>query len=69
MLTSKNFKIDGEKIYNEQNTAIWWKNTENSLPTDVKLLFLILYSDVTNIDTLGKSQLYLIYMTIRNIKN
>ena len=55
-LTFKNLKVDGKKIYNEQNTAMWWKNTENSLPTGAKLLSLILYFDATNVDTLGKSQ-------------
>ena len=69
VLTFENLKIDGEKIYNEQNTGMWWKNTEGSLPTGAKLLFLILYSDATNIDTLRKSQLHPIYMTIENIKN
>jgi hypothetical protein len=68
-LTFENLEVDGEKIYNEQNTAMWWKNTENSLPTGAKLLSLILYSDATNVDTLGKSQLHPIYMTIGNIKN
>ena len=68
-LTFENLKVNGKKIYNEQNTAIWWKNTKNSLPTGVKLLSLILYSDATNVDTLGKSQLHPIYMTIGNIKN
>ena len=48
---------------------MWWKNTENSLLTDAKLLSLILYSDAINVDTLGKSQLHPIYMTIGNIKN
>ena len=48
---------------------MWQKNTENSLPTDAKLLSLILYSDATNVDILGKSQLHPIYMTIGNIKN
>ena len=32
-------------------------------------LSLILYSDATNVDTLEKSQLHPIYMTIGNIKN
>ena len=69
VLTFENLEVDGEKIYNEQNTSMWWKNTEGSLPTGAKLLSLILYSDATNVDTLGKSQLHPIYMTIENIKN
>jgi len=48
---------------------MWWKNTEECLPTGAKLLSLILYSDATNVDTLGKSQLHPIYVTIGNIKN
>ena len=46
---------------------MWWKNTERSLPTDAKLLSLILYSDATTTNTLGKSQLHLIYLSIGNI--
>lgn len=34
-----------------------------------KLLSIILYSDATNVDTLGKSNLHPIYITIGNIKN
>ena len=29
----------------------------------------MLYSDATNVDTLGKKNLHLIYMSISNIKN
>jgi hypothetical protein len=68
-LTFENLEVDGEKIYSEQNTGMWWKTTQDSLPTGAKLLSLILYSDATNVDTLGKSQLHPIYMTIGNIKN
>ena len=42
---------------------------EESLPTEAKLLSIILYSDATNVDTLGKSQLHPIYMSIGNINN
>ena len=62
-------KCNGERVYNEQNTGVWWEITEKSLPPGAKLLSLILYSDATNVDTLGKSQLHLIYVTIGNIKN
>lgn len=48
---------------------MWWKNAEESLPGGAKLLSLILYSDATNVDTLGKSQLHPIYISIGNIKN
>jgi hypothetical protein len=39
------------------------------LPPGYKLLSIILYSDATNVDTLGKSNLHPIYMSIGNIKN
>jgi hypothetical protein len=39
------------------------------LPPGAKLLSLILYSDATNVDSLGKSQLHPIYLSIGNIKN
>ncbi|GBC01857.1 hypothetical protein RclHR1_04360002 [Rhizophagus clarus] len=54
---------NGERKYSEQNIGIWWENIEKSLP-DAKFLSLILYSDVTNIDILGKSQLHPIYLSI-----
>jgi hypothetical protein len=40
---------------------------ENTLPFGSKLLSIILYSDATNCDTLGKSSLHPIYITLGNI--
>ena len=62
-------KYKGERIYGEQNTGIWWNETESSLPPGAKLLSIILYSDATNVDILGKSQLHPIYISIGNILN
>jgi hypothetical protein len=62
-------KVDGERAYSEQNTGIWWENAEKSIPNGFRLLSIILYSDATNVDTLGKSQLHPIYVSIGNIKN
>src|SRR6266480_5946192 len=45
------------------------RKCEKSLPTDAKLLSLILYSNTTSIDSLGKSNLHPIYVLISNIKN
>src|SRR5438270_4091664 len=66
-LSFENYEHEGESVYKEQNNRIWWKNTEGSLPTGAKLLSLILYSDATTTDTLGKSQLHPIYLSIGNI--
>ena len=43
---------------------MWWEKTEESLLSGAKILSLILYSDVTNVDTLGKSNLHPIYVSI-----
>lgn len=68
-LTFENLEHDGERAYSEQNTGIWWENAGKSLPPGSKILSIILYSDATNVDSLGKGQLHPIYMTIGNIKN
>jgi Plavaka transposase len=67
-LSFENFEVDGERAYSEQNTGMWWEKTEKSLPSGSKLLSIMLYSDATNVDTLGKSNLHPIYLTIGNIK-
>src|SRR6185312_10416529 len=54
-------------IYKEQNNGMWWKTAQNSLPIGSKLLSIILYSDATNCDTLSKSQLHPIYISLENI--
>ncbi|GBC17182.1 hypothetical protein GLOIN_2v1838758 [Rhizophagus irregularis DAOM 181602=DAOM 197198] len=66
-LSYENFEYNGESIYGEQNTGKWWKTTQESLPTSSKLLSIILYSNATTTDTLGKSQLHPIYITLGNI--
>jgi hypothetical protein len=68
-LNFEELKISGERVYSEQNTGTWWKGVEESLPIGAKLLSIILYSDATNVDTLGKSQLHPIYISIGNIYN
>ncbi|GET60979.1 hypothetical protein GLOIN_2v1783703 [Rhizophagus irregularis DAOM 181602=DAOM 197198] len=53
-LSYENYEYNRESIYSEQNTGKWWKTTQESLPTGSKLLSIILYSDATTTDTLGK---------------
>ncbi len=67
-LNFKNFEIDGKRAYSKQNTEIWREETEKSLPFNCKLLLIILYSDTTNVNSLGKSNLHPIYIIIENIK-
>ncbi|RHZ81509.1 hypothetical protein Glove_120g85 [Diversispora epigaea] len=59
----KNWK----KSYAEQNSGNWWKYTEASIPSSACILSLILYSDATTTDTLEKSSLHPIYISLENI--
>ncbi|RHZ52416.1 hypothetical protein Glove_461g11 [Diversispora epigaea] len=63
----KNKKHQGEKSYAEQNSGNWWKYAEASIPSSACILSLILYSDATTTDTLGKSSLHPIYISLGNI--
>ena len=54
-------------MYSEQNTGNWWKNAEANIPDGSKLLSIILYSDATTTDSLGKNSLHPIYISIGNI--
>ncbi|RHZ80841.1 hypothetical protein Glove_131g45 [Diversispora epigaea] len=64
---SQNFTLRFENFKYKQYTENWWKNTEASLPDGSKLLSIILYSDATTTDTLGKSSLHPFYISIGNI--
>src|SRR5438552_18959072 len=46
---------------------MWWKITQEFLPIGTSILSIILYSDATTTDTLGKSQLHPIYVSLGNI--
>ncbi|RHZ44404.1 hypothetical protein Glove_734g5 [Diversispora epigaea] len=56
-----------EKSYGEQFTGNWWKSVNTSIPSVAKVLSIILYSDATTLDTLGKSSLHPIYIFLGNI--
>ncbi|RHZ78445.1 hypothetical protein Glove_164g47 [Diversispora epigaea] len=56
-----------EKSYGEQNSGNWWKYAEESIPSSAFILSIILYSDATTTDTLGKNSLHPIYLSLGNI--
>ena len=58
---------EGQRIYYEQYNGDWWERVQNSLPRDAKVLSIILYSDVTICDHLGKTSEHPIYLTLGNI--
>ena len=58
---------NGERIYCEQYSGQWWERVHKSLPNNAKVLSIILYSDATTCDRLGKTSEHLIYLTLGNI--
>ncbi|RHZ82281.1 hypothetical protein Glove_110g25 [Diversispora epigaea] len=67
MFRYENSKIEDEKSYGEQNSGNWWKRAERSISNHANILSIILYSDATTTDTLGKSSLHPIYVSLGNI--
>ncbi|RHZ84778.1 hypothetical protein Glove_75g5 [Diversispora epigaea] len=59
---------DGETLYSEQYSGNWWKNAKASIRPEAHILSIILYSDATTTDSLGKSSLHLIYISLENIR-
>ncbi|RHZ79933.1 hypothetical protein Glove_140g177 [Diversispora epigaea] len=60
-------KSNNNRNYNEQYTANWWAKTEKTIPLGSHLLSIILYSDASTTDTLGKNTLHPIFITLGNI--
>ncbi|RHZ49675.1 hypothetical protein Glove_518g6 [Diversispora epigaea] len=60
-------KTNNNRNYNKQYTSNWWARTEKTLPTSSYLLSIILYSDASTTDSLGKNTLHPIFVTIGNI--
>ncbi|RHZ81298.1 hypothetical protein Glove_122g96 [Diversispora epigaea] len=60
-------KTNNNRNYNEQYTSNWWAQTKKTLPTGSYLLSIILYSDASTTDSLGKNTLYSIFVTLGNI--
>ncbi|RHZ87011.1 hypothetical protein Glove_41g45 [Diversispora epigaea] len=63
----KNDQSNNNRNYNEQYTANWWAKTEKTIPLGSHLLSIILYSDASTTDTLGKNTLHPIFITLGNI--
>ncbi|RHZ72433.1 hypothetical protein Glove_242g221 [Diversispora epigaea] len=59
---------DGETLYSEQYSGNWWKNAKASIRPEAHILSIILYSDATTTDSLGKSSLHPIYISLGNIR-
>jgi hypothetical protein len=66
------FKKDadsGMRIFGEVYEGNWWIETEKTLPPLNHLLSIILYSDATTFDGLGKTSGHPVFLTLGNIPN
>jgi Plavaka transposase len=62
-------KKDGTRIFGELYEGNWWLETEKTLPPMNNLLSIILYSDATTLDGLGKSSGHPVFLTLGNLLN
>jgi len=62
-------KNDSGRIFEEQFECDWWLETEKTLPPLNHLLSIILYSDATTFDGLGKTSGHPVFLTLGNLPN
>nr|CAG8690710.1 9070_t:CDS:1 [Entrophospora candida] len=58
---------NNKRCYKELYNSNWWEEIEKNNPPGCKILSIILYSDKTNCDSLGKTSRHPIYLTSGNI--
>jgi hypothetical protein len=63
------FSQDGGRIFGEPYEGDWWLETEKNLPPLNNLLSIVLYSDATTFDGLGKASGHPVFLTLGNIPN
>ncbi|CAG8745303.1 23189_t:CDS:2, partial [Gigaspora rosea] len=56
-----------EKVFSEFYNCEWWSRAQQHIPFENKVLAIILYSDATTLDRLGKSSRHPIYISLGNI--
>jgi hypothetical protein len=59
----------GMRIFGEPHEGDWWLETEKTLPPLNHLLSIILYSDATTFDGLGKTSGHPVFLTLGNLPN
>ncbi|UZO00195.1 uncharacterized protein OCT59_001448 [Rhizophagus irregularis] len=57
------------KVFGEPYKGDWWLKTEKILSPLNHLLFIILYSDGTTFDGLGKTSGHPVFLTLENVPN
>ncbi|RIA82859.1 hypothetical protein C1645_834702 [Glomus cerebriforme] len=65
------FKIhknaNGQRYYSELYNSTWWEKCEKNIPMGAKVLAIIVYSDSTNCDQLGRKSEHPLSITFGNI--
>src|SRR6266516_2709787 len=61
--------VDGIRIFGEVYEGNWWLETEKTLPPMNHILSIILYSDATTFDGLGKTSGHPVFLTLGNLSN
>ena len=57
------------RVFEEQYNCNWWRREESALLPSYRLLSIILYSDATTLDHMGKSSSHPIFLSLGNIPN
>ena len=57
------------RIFGEQYKCDWWNTAEESIPLLQNLLSIILYSDATTFDGLGRTSGHPVFLTLGNLPN
>ncbi|CAG8832910.1 21661_t:CDS:1, partial [Racocetra persica] len=60
--------IEGERVFGESYKKNWWLATEKTLPPLNSLLSIILYSDATTFDGLGKTSRHPIFLNLKTFQ-
>jgi hypothetical protein len=58
---------DEERCYSELYNSEWWGRAQSSINENAKVLSIILYSDATTCDMLGKTSEHPVFLTLGNI--
>lgn len=61
------FTENNERCYSELYSGKWWERAQNSINENAKVLSIIIYSDATTCDMLGKTSEHPVFLSLGNI--
>jgi hypothetical protein len=59
---------NGERCYSELYNGEWWGQAQNFINENAKVLCIIIYSDATTYDILGKTSEHPVFLSLGNIQ-